>query len=196
MCAPGAGGPTPDDRAQDRGNGGDRRRHGTRVWVAGFVIMRMKNHNGTGTSGLTLIEMLVVIVIITIIASISIPAFISIGRGYGMRHTTSTVFNHLALARQWAITHREKVEFHVESAGPGGKSTFWITVPREGGSDLELVHKITNSPDVYFDPAGSKTIVFKTDGGLSGVNDSILITDGSISKTIQINALTGAMSTD
>lgn len=151
---------------------------------------------GRRTSGMTLIEMLVVIVIVTIIAAISIPAFISIGRGYGMRHTVSTVFNHLSLARQWAITHREKVKFEYNSDGAGGTSTFWITIPREVGDDLELVHPITNAPEVYFDSPRSDTITFKTDGGLDRIAATLTITDGSISKTIQINALTGAISTE
>lgn len=150
---------------------------------------------GRRDSGVTLIEMLVVIVIITIIAAISIPAFISIGRGYGMRHTVSTVFNHLSLARQWAITHREKVEFRYNSGGAGGTSTFWITIPREVGDDLELVHPVTNEPEVYFVDVDSP-IRFKTDGGLDDVNATLKITDGKITKTIQINALTGAMSTE
>jgi prepilin-type N-terminal cleavage/methylation domain-containing protein len=57
----------------------------------------------------TLIELLVVIVLMAIIAAISMPAFIGMGRGAGMRGETANIRAKLSLCRQWAITHREKV---------------------------------------------------------------------------------------
>lgn len=60
-------------------------------------------------SGFTLIELLIVISIAVILMLLTVPAFLDIGRGSKMQAAVSQLNTTLNLARQWAITHRERV---------------------------------------------------------------------------------------
>ena len=139
-------------------------------------------------AGFTLLELLVVMVIIVIIGAISIPAFISISRGHGMRSTVSSVVNHVSLARQWAITHRKKIEFHYSNSV--SHSIFWI----QDENGIQISRVITNTPGITFGDTGS--VRFKTDGGVDGINASVEIKDETATKKIKIVALTGMISVE
>lgn len=58
--------------------------------------------------GFTLVELLVVIAIMGIMLGLLLPAFTGLGRGANMRSAVMQLRSTMALARQWAITHREK----------------------------------------------------------------------------------------
>lgn len=122
--------------------------------------------------------------IVIILASISIPAFISITRGSGIRYTVRTVNNYLSLARQRAIMDRDDITFHY--AG----NEFWV----ELGDGTQLA-TVTNAPDVNF--AGSGSLTFRSDGSAGGATyTDIVISDSQsgMSRTVQVNQMTGGIS--
>jgi prepilin-type N-terminal cleavage/methylation domain-containing protein len=57
-------------------------------------------------SGFTLIELLVVIGIMAVMLALAMPAFTGLGRGTSMQTAVAELRTTLALARQYAITHR------------------------------------------------------------------------------------------
>lgn len=59
-------------------------------------------------SGFTLIELMVVMTIMAIMMGVAMVGFSDWGRGTGMQGATMNVKSSIALARQWAITHRKK----------------------------------------------------------------------------------------
>lgn len=58
--------------------------------------------------GFTLVELLVVIAIMAILFGMLMPVFSGMGRGQSMQSAVVQLRSTVALARQWAITHREK----------------------------------------------------------------------------------------
>jgi prepilin-type N-terminal cleavage/methylation domain-containing protein len=76
----------------------------------------------TRQRGFTLVELLVVIGIMGVLLGLIMPAFTGLGRGANMRSAVMQLRSTIALARQWAITHREKtyVVFPDESLNFGG----------------------------------------------------------------------------
>ena len=154
-------------------------------------------------SAFTLIELLVVMVIAVVIMAVSLPSFISMGRGAGMRTAVNNIRSTVALSRQWAITHREQITFVASSTG-----LVWTTnnVPVPATNDHacyyatnasgNLVQSITDLPlDVTFD--GDRALTFKTDGGLTigAATTNVVLVDKrtGITKTISINGLTGGI---
>lgn len=59
--------------------------------------------------GFTLVELLLVISVMAILLLFAVPAFQDIGRGSRMRAAVNQLTSTINLARQWAITKREKV---------------------------------------------------------------------------------------
>ena len=165
-------------------------------------------------SAFTLIELLVVMVIAVVIMAVSLPSFLSMGRGAGMRTAVNNVRSTVALSRQWAITHREEITFVASSTGmvyttnnmivpATNDHACYYAVSAEGA----LVQSITELPlDVRFgDPNGTPksetNLIFHTDGGLGGattvfiklVDKKSMISGPVIEKTISINELTGGI---
>ena len=171
--------------------------NGPRLWRGKQRIYPA--NGGTTDNGqkksFTLIELLFVMLIIAIISAISIPAFISMGRGASMRSTVSSVYNTLSLARQWAITHREEITFSCYRDTATGSaftgSTFCVT----NQAGIYICRPLTNSLDVNF--ASSTSVTFKADGGLASgsVAKHIYIEDRhhTVTKTITIYGLTGGI---
>ena len=141
--------------------------------------------------GFTLVELLIVIALMAIITGITVPAFVGMGRGAGMRGAVSSVRSTLSLLRQWAITHREEVTFHYFDGGASSASYYYAT------ASGALIEKTNELPlEVRF--TENKSITFKTDGGLaSGTTpEDIIIADRkttSQKKTISVNGLTGGI---
>jgi len=156
--------------------------------------------------GFTLIELLVVIVLMAIIIAISVPAFVGMGRGSGMRGAVRSVHSTLSLLRQWAITHREQVTF-VYFEGVAPTSSYYYATNEFGVALISTNYndKYNGSPtlplEVMFD--GDGAITFKTDGGLASgaASTNIYIWDRKFKdsgdttkrKTISINGLTGGI---
>ena len=174
------------------------------------VIMERRTTNEERRTGglraaFTLIELLVVMVIAVVIMSVSLPAFINIGRGAGMRTAVNSVHSTIALSRQWAITHREKITFEAannlgyqEDDGEWTNNPAYCAKNQDGG----FVQKGVPLPlDVTFVEGASvvTSLTFKTDGGLDIVGATpvkIILVDkknSSIKKTISINGLTGGI---
>ncbi len=70
--------------------------------------------------GFTLIELLVVIAIVGLLMGGGIPAYQNLGRGAGIDSATAQLRSTISLARQWAITHRERVYIVFPVANPPG----------------------------------------------------------------------------
>ena len=146
-------------------------------------------------SGMTLIELLVVMFIMAIIATISIPAFTSMGRGSALRSAVSTFYTSISLARQWAITHKEEVTFtcYRDTAAGSGFTGSTFCVINQAGIYISSV--VTNSLDVNFE--NSVSVTFKTDGGLTDIiSKSITIQDRNEigdPRIITIYGLTGGI---
>ena len=146
-------------------------------------------------------------VIAVVIMAVSLPSFLSMGRGAGMRTAVNNVRSTVALSRQWAITHREQITFiamsnlvYQEDSGA------WVTNPAYCANNQsgEIVQKGVPLPlDVTFDPpsASATSLTFKTDGGLtvgSSTEKIVLVdkrnpTDINKQRTITINGLTGGI---
>ncbi len=162
----------------------------------------------------TLIELLVVMVIATIIMAVSLPSFISMGRGASMRTAVNNIRSAAALSRQWAITHREQITFVVSPTGmvyttnsvivlaTNDHACFYAVTTADTNS---MVQSITDLPlDVTFDSPTPQYFVFKTDGGLKDLTppDIVLVDKASkirgnmIKKAISINGLTGGITVE
>ncbi|MFA5343627.1 MAG: GspH/FimT family pseudopilin [Kiritimatiellia bacterium] len=164
----------------------------------------------------TLIELLVVMVVAAVIMAVSLPSFLSMGRGAGMRTAVNNVRSTIALSRQWAITHREPITFVASTTGLVYNATnnppFSQTTNDHAcyyavsAVSTALIQSITDLPlDVTFldDSSASATnLTFKTDGGLDGnvglPRNIVLVdkrnpTDLNKRRTISINVLTGGI---
>ena len=187
-----------------------------RCGASGHLASDVAAHSLQSASAFTLIELLVVMVIAVVIMAVSLPSFISMGRGAGMRTAVNNISSTVALSRQWAITHREQITFVASSTG-----LVWTTnnVPVPTTNDhacyyavsavnpSNLIQSITDLPlDMTFGaPSVSATnLTFKTDGGLDGdvsdPSDVVLVDKKSlispnvpIRKTISINRFTGGI---
>jgi len=111
----------------------------------------------------TLIELLVVMVIAVVIMAVALPGFFGMSRGAAMRGATSEIHAKLALCRQWAITHRQKVVFYWYADNTTNLSCYYIT--DEFGTQIEPTNAIsrdvmfvisdgTLSDSMTFDPMG------------------------------------------
>lgn len=150
-------------------------------------------------------------VVAAVIMAVSLPSFLSMGRGAGMRTAVNNVRSTIALSRQWAITHREQITFVVSTTGlvyiatntpPFSPTTNDHACYYATNTAGDLIQSITDLPlDVTFDPSGGATVVtsltFKTDGGLDNGPTTyfIKLVDKRtvVGKTISINGLTGGI---
>jgi prepilin-type N-terminal cleavage/methylation domain-containing protein len=150
----------------------------------------------------TLVELLIVMVIMAIIISMSIPAFIGIGRGADMRGTTRAISSTLSLCRQWAITHREKIIFHLNA---NETSSFYFVIS-EAGILIDKTNDVMGDVKFVIANGESDSICFKSSGGLKiepgdlNVNSDgdkyLKIVDrknAALFTTIIVNQLTGAL---
>lgn len=149
----------------------------------------------------TLIELLFVMVVAVVIMTVSLPSFISMGRGAGMRTAVNSVSSTIALARQWAITHREQITFvAMNNLVYPNDSGAWVTNPAYCATNQDgFVQKGVPLPlDVNF--GASVSLTFKTDGGLGSVATFPIKlvdkNDSSKTRTISINGLTGGITVE
>jgi Tfp pilus assembly protein FimT len=158
-------------------------------------------------------------VIAAIIMAVSLPSFISVGRGAGMRTAVNNIRSTVALSRQWAITHREQITFVASTTGlvyttnslnpivlaTNDHACYYAYVINSDTS-TSLVQSITDLPlDITFvgDSTSATNLTFKTDGGLTigAVTVDVVLVDKKslippnkpITNTISINGLTGGI---
>ena len=164
-------------------------------------ITNRERKTGGRQLAFTLIELLMVMVVAVVIMTVSLPAFISLGRGAGMRTAVNNVRSTLALSRQWAITHREVITFVAAT----NCSTNWIR-DINPTNDFACFYatnnfNITNQSvtllplDVEFENPAH--ITFETCGGLNGTaSTNVVLRDKknkTIKQTISINRFTGGI---
>ena len=151
-------------------------------------------------------------VIAVVIMAVSLPSFLSMGRGAGMRTAVNNVRSTVSLSRQWAITHRVEITFVASSTGlvyttnnlivlATNDHACYYATNSEGG----LVQSVTDLPlDVTFGDA-KVSLTFKTDGGLDGnvtdPSDIIIVdkrnaSDADKKRTISITRLTGGINVE
>ena len=93
----------------------------------------------------TLIELLVVMVIMAVVAAMTIPAFISIGRGDELNGAVRSLCSTLSLIKQWSITHKEPTDIVIETncfftlSGNDGITNIVGSIITNGGYDGKLV---------------------------------------------------------
>jgi prepilin-type N-terminal cleavage/methylation domain-containing protein len=116
-------------------------------------------------NGFTLIELLIVIAIMALVIGFSIPAFTGMGEGTKIDGAARNLKQACALARQWAVTHRQNVYLLLPNDQATGNSTNFqyrayavfaqkeSTVPDAGetfnttnGADGELIQGWTYLP--------------------------------------------------
>jgi prepilin-type N-terminal cleavage/methylation domain-containing protein len=114
-------------------------------------------------AGFTLVEMLAVVTIMAIMMAIAVGAFMSFGRGAGLRGSTMNVQTSLNLARQRAITYREKTLFAYGNLGDPARG--WYTLTTNG----VLIGGTNYLSDglVFTNPAAG-SFVFDLDGSCDG----------------------------
>jgi len=185
-----------------------------------FHICRLYAQRSTlnaprASGAFTLIELLVVMVIAVTIMAVSLPSFLSLGRGAGMRTAVNNVRSTISLSRQWAITHREEITFVASPTGlvyttnnlilkaANDHACYYATVVNAEGTLTSLVQSITELPlDVTFSEDSSDhsetNLTFKTDGGLANgsVTYFIVLVDkknGTVKTIISVSGLTGGI---
>ena len=92
----------------------------------------------------TLVELLAVIAIIGIMIAVMMPSMIGMARGSKLSGTVSQLKTTMTLARQWAITKRERVYVLF----PNEKATLY------GGDNTSQVHRAWRSYAVYGERSG------------------------------------------
>lgn len=116
-------------------------------------------------AGFTLIELLTVMAIIAIIMAIGVMAFVDIGRNAGMRSSVSKFQSGLALARQWAITHRTRTQVEYNNSPTENRGYYLISAKGSAG-----LIGTTNflSEGIAFQLVAPEKVEFKLDGTCNG----------------------------
>lgn len=71
-------------------------------------MQRAKPHTEKNRAGFTLIELMVVVGLMVLLLAFAVPAFQGIGRSAGINAAVHELRTTVSLARQWAITRRER----------------------------------------------------------------------------------------
>ena len=148
----------------------------------------LQTHN---KNGFTLLEMLVVLAIMAIIAGVSIPMFVSFGRGSRLDGAARNVSTALRTARSFAIVKRAvySVNFDTTNAAYGVYDIDNIGIDKE--FDLPVGIVINN-----ITPPGDDKISFNSDGSLNESTAATVVlerTVDSLLKTIAIYSATGTV---
>ncbi len=141
-------------------------------------------HDGQG--GFTLLEMLTVLVVVSLVAVISLPYARKSGEARRLDAVAETVAAKLREARSMALSNNEKSSLTIDVEkrqilGPGPRPPYSLPP--------DLLIKVTTVENQAANTTGS--ISFFTDGGSTGGN--IVIADGTMTRRIAINWLTGAV---
>lgn len=107
--------------------------------------------------GKTLLELLVVVGIIGLVSMLAVPNFLTLNSRTQVRCATEEIASDLRLARQLAITHRDRVRITVDAA-QHALITKWSDetthhVYRYGEKGL-VVEEPSAGPEILFHPSG------------------------------------------
>ncbi len=145
-------------------------------------------------AGVTLLELLLVIAVMAIVLAISMPAFTSMGRGAGMRGAVAEIKSSIALARQWAITKRERVTFDCGHDATATNAAYYAV--RLADPPYTII-QATNYLEKGYGFQQSDTFTFKSSGDVDGpITPDRTITVTSLNnnaKTITIVPMTGVI---
>ena len=133
----------------------------------------------------TLIEMLAVLGIVGIMMVIAVGAFDSMGRGQGLRGGVLNVRSSLALARQYAVTHRERATLVVGNGmSPAGRRTGYYVITNSAGQAIGATNFLTDG--IVFTNTSPDRIEFKYDGSCGGNSRSWPQLAGGLGREIVI----------
>ncbi len=145
-------------------------------------------------AGVTLLELLLVIAVMAIILAVSMPAFTSMGRGAGLRGAVAEVKSTISLARQWAITKRERVTFDSGHDAAAANAPYYAV--RLADPPYTIV-QATNYLEKGHGFQQSDTFTFKSSGDVEGPitpDRTITITNlNGNAKTITVVPMTGVI---
>ncbi len=131
----------------------------------------------------TLLELLVVMTIIVIIIAVGAPVFFTLGRSLTIDTEVRNMAANLSLARQWAITRKEKVTFQWT------QTNYSVIGERSG-----IIFSTNISSDVKINSADNFIFNTKGEGSVMGPK-TIEITEKNVvspkTKKITIYHLTG-----
>jgi len=120
-------------------------------------------------SGFTLIELLTVMGIMALLMGISAIGFVGMRRGGEMRGAIMSVRTTVALARQQAVTKRQKVSVVFGPIASPEIAQNWIAVTMSGGGK-DITNNIVYLPlGIYFSGFPSQNpLIFSPSGSASG----------------------------
>lgn len=127
--------------------------------------VRLKKHSGCG---FTLIELMVVMGIMTLVMGLSAIGYISMRRGIEVRGATTSVRTTLMLARQLAITKRQKVELRFTTDAETNRMD--VVVKRDGAT--ETIKTVVLPRSVEFTEAPESIEYYPAGDARSGVANS------------------------
>lgn len=125
-------------------------------------------------SGFTLIELLTVVTIMAVMMGIAVAAWIDWSRGAAMRSSMLDAQASLALARQWAITHRVRTYYVYGNTNSSSIDRGYYAICTNNADKTALIPVGNTSMlaenVVYTNTPGKTlpTVAFKLDGTCSG----------------------------
>ena len=113
---------------------------------------------GRGEAGQTLMELMVVAAIVAALAMIALPNFLSLNSRAQMRCTTEEIASELRLARQLAITRRDRVRLVMNL------EEHTLTTQLVAGEMIHHIYRYGDRGLVIEEPSAGPEIVFQPSG--------------------------------
>lgn len=147
-----------------------------------------------------MLELITVLAIMIIIMSSAVVSIVGMRRGAEMRSGMSSLRTTIALARQSAVTKREKVTVHFAIRDTGGNGRdFWLS--NDTGTISETNHLSLGLEFARraFGYTASSSLEFRPTGGSGSASNAFVIigeVSGTQTNILKIYGLTGQMRTE
>jgi type IV fimbrial biogenesis protein FimU len=125
-----------------------------------------------GSSGYTIIELMIVVVVLAIFASLAIPSFISMINNTKVQSTSSELASLLQYARATAVTNNTTYTVCLSS-------TTW-TVKKGADCSSEQLRNLTPAPDVVIATSTNAVPMVFAPNGTTSNNPSIILCHGDV----------------